>query len=332
MLFPAGEEALAWARVFLDSLRLERRCSPHTLRAYKTNLTEWIDFVKNQTGMSPVLADLTYARVREFVAWCYGRNGGRTLARKLSALRTFFDFLCTAGQLDENPAKLVDAPKQAKTLPSFLLPEQAQVLVEAKPPSDRHRVLQVRNNAMLELLYGSGLRVSELCGLDIDDVRLPARSDETDMAVIRVRKGKGDKQREVFAGRKAIHALRAYLACRNQLLQKAQPRDASALFLSWLGRRLCTRSVGIIVDRYALLAGIPKTHPHALRHSFATHLLGSGADIRSIQMLLGHSQLSTTARYAHVNLQYLSEQYAHHPLLAKHETARQESGRRKEKR
>jgi integrase/recombinase XerC len=207
-------------------------------------------------------------------------------------------------------AVLVRAPKAKKLLPRFLTPEQAAALVEAparraEPRRQRRPAESARDRALLELLYGTGLRVGEAVALDLDDVG---------GGEVRVRHGKGDKERRVPLGEKAREAVADYLAERPRL---AHPRsaklDGSALFVTRRGARMGQREVRRILDGWAGRAGVPRTHPHALRHSYATHLLGSGADLRAIQELLGHASLKTTARYAHVDLQYLMDQYAKHP-------------------
>lgn len=308
---------------FLDHLRHERRASPETVRAYLTNTREWLAFLEQRRGRPPEIADLDLAGVRAFLASRHDKDRSVTIVRKLGSIRAFFRFLKQEKLVAENLAKLVRPRKVRRPLPDFLTPEQAQVLVEAptKPEGGRDAaapapsVSALRDAALLELLYGAGLRVSELCALDLPDVDLGGvRGREERLVAVHVRRGKGGKGRLCPAGRKAREALLRYLERRGELRhRRTGAQDPQALFLSEKGQRLSARSVRQIVDRHAAASGIGKTHPHALRHSFATHLLGSGADLRSIQELLGHAHLRTTAHYAHVDLQYLLEQYGHHP-------------------
>jgi integrase/recombinase XerC len=283
---------------FAEHLRFEKRASPHTVRAYLGNLEAFLAFAVDKRG-SVTPRQLDIPLLRSYLASLFDENEPVTIARKLSAVRAFLRFLKRERLIDENLAMLVKPPKAKKPLPSFLTPEQAGALMEA--PEDK--LLQLRDAAILEVLYGCGLRVSECVGLDLGDVE----RDE-----IRVRRGKGGKDRVVPLGEKARLALDAWLPRRLEL----RP-DGQALFVNGRGRRVSTRSVRRFVDRHAISAGVPKTHPHALRHSFATHLLGSGADLRSIQELLGHASIQTTARYAHVDLQYLMKQHDLHPHARK---------------
>ncbi|HEY2748791.1 MAG TPA: tyrosine-type recombinase/integrase [Polyangia bacterium] len=225
-------------------------------------------------------------------------NEPATIARKLSAVRAFLRFLRREKVIEENVAMLLRPPKAKKSLPSFLTVEQAGALVEA--PLKAARTADVREAALFEVMYGCGLRVSECVGLDLGDV-------EAD--VVRVRAGKGKKDRVVPLGQKAERAIARWLPERLKL----QPVD-EALFVNARGRRLTARSVRRFLDAVAQAASLPKTHPHALRHSYATHLLSSGADLRAIQELLGHASLKTTARYAHVDFEYLARAYQNHPF------------------
>jgi integrase/recombinase XerC len=223
------------------------------------------------------------------------------VARKLAALRTFFQFLVREGILELNPAKLVSTPRLEKKLPVHLSVEDAIRFIETP---DTQTDLGKRDRAILELLYGTGVRVSELTKLDLGDVDFKEK-------LIRVT-GKRRKQRIVPFGDPALHALMNYLTVRNAFLQNAPPdeRDSTAVFLNYQGTRITTRSVGRMVDKYIqICAGIHNISPHALRHSFATHLLDSGADLRDIQELLGHARLSTTQIYTHVSMEKLIEVY-----------------------
>jgi integrase/recombinase XerC len=286
---------------FAQHLAVEKRASPHTVRAYRANLAELVAFMRAR-GRTPSARGLDIPILRSYLASLFERNEPVTIARKLSAVRAFLRYLRRERLIEENVALLVRPPKAKKALPQFLTVEQAESLVEAPlhaQPAKR-APLAARDAAILEILYGCGLRVSECVGLDLADV-------EAD--TIRVRAGKGRKERLVPLGRKARQAIDQWLAVRMEL----SPADA-ALFVSARGRRVSVRSVRRFVDEHAIRGGVPPTHPHALRHSYATHLLGSGADLRSIQELLGHAQLATTARYAHVDVEYLMRQYAQaHP-------------------
>jgi integrase/recombinase XerC len=285
---------------FRDHLAVEKRASPHTVRAYIGNVEALCAFARARRGREPEPRDLDITLLRSYLASLFEANEPSTLARKLSAARAFLRFLRRERILDENLAMLVRPPKAKKSLPSFLTPEQAAALVEQPARGGAATtVLSLRDAAILEVLYGCGLRVSECVGLDVGDL---------EAAEIRVRRGKGGKDRVVPLGDKARQALDAYLPRRAALA----PRSA-ALFCNARGGRVSARSVRRFIDRHAVGSGVPRTHPHALRHSYATHLLGSGADLRSIQELLGHASLKTTARYAHVNLEYLMKEYSKHP-------------------
>ena len=284
---------------FRDHLAAEKRASPNTVRAYLANVEEVLAFVRGKRAREPEARDLDIPMLRSYLASLFERNEPATIARKLSAMRAFLRFLKRERVIDENLAMLVKPPKAKKSLPAFLTPEQAAALVEAPTRERSPNVRALRDAALLEILYGCGLRVSEAVGLDVGDL---------EQAELRVRRGKGGKDRVVPIGEKARVALDAYLARRMEL----RP-DGAALFVNARGKRVTARSVRRFIDRHAITSSTPRTHPHALRHSFATHLLGSGADLRSIQELLGHASLQTTARYAHTDIQYLMRQYSNHP-------------------
>jgi integrase/recombinase XerC len=290
---------------FRDHLAVEKRLSPNTVRAYLINVEQLIEFIRERhDGKDPTVAQLDIPHLRLYVASRFEEDEPVTIARKLSAVRAFLRFLRRERLIEENVAMLLRPPKAKRALPSFLTPEQAAALVEApttKPSTPP--LLALRDAAILEVLYGCGLRVSECVALDLDDVS---------EGELRVRRGKGGKERVVPVGAKARAALDAWRARRCELAPAS-----SALFVNARGGRVSARSVRRFVDRHALSGDVPRTHPHALRHSYATHLLASGADLRAIQELLGHSSLSTTARYAHVDLGYLGAQYASHPRAGK---------------
>jgi integrase/recombinase XerC len=300
MVPSAPLELADWVNAFRVHLEAERRASPHTVRAYVADARALCAHAEARGRTSAAAFDLVL--VRSFLASLFEANDAATIGRKLSSVRAFLRFLKRRGAIDENVALLLNPPKGKRGLPQFLSVDQASALVEAPntavarlSPTER-----LRDAALLEVLYGCGLRVSECVGLDVGDV---------EGEIVRVRSGKGRKDREVPLGRKARAAIDAWLDAREEL----SPRGAQ-LFVSARGGRLDPRVVRRLLDRHALTAGTGKVHPHALRHSYATHLLGSGADLRSIQELLGHASLKTTARYAHVNVEYLMKEYAkNHP-------------------
>ena len=290
-------------------MQSEKRASPHTVRAYLANLKEFLAFVETKRPkVAPRHLDIPI--LRSYLASLFDLNEPVTIARKLSSVRAFLRFLRRERVVEENLAMLVKAPKAGKSLPQFFTPEQAESLMLSPTQGRAETALSLRDAAIFEVLYGCGLRVSECVGLDLGDIEAEE---------VRVRRGKGGKDRVVPLGRKAREAIDAWLAARGSLLPASdnlRGQSSSALFLNRFGGRVSARSVRRFLDANAYRAGLPKTHPHALRHSYATHLLGSGADLRSIQELLGHSSLKTTARYAHVNIEYLMREYARHPHAA----------------
>jgi integrase/recombinase XerC len=294
------------AESFLASLAHERRASEHTLRAYRHDLEEFLAFVEARRQRPPEVGDLDTLMVRGYLASLFGRNQASSISRKLSCLRSFGAFLVRRGVCQDNPATLVGMPKRPKVLPRFLSADDAVRLVEVP---DETRPPGARDRAILELLYGSGLRVSELCNLDLGDVTL---SEST----VRVRAGKGRKDRIVPLGSYAAQAIAAYLELRPSLRHpRTALQDPAALFLNQRGGRIGVRSVARLVDRGCLEAGTrARVSPHALRHSCATHMLDGGADLRTIQEILGHASLQTTQRYTHVSIDHLLRVYdASHP-------------------
>lgn len=294
---------------FVESLTHERRASPHTVRAYQRDLLEFISFIEEKAGRKARPGDLDIPGVRGYLASLFGRNSATTIGRKLSSLRSFGAYLVHRGEREDNPARLVSMPRQPRALPTFLSVDEADGLVAT--PDEGPRGL--RDRAALELLYGGGLRVSELVGLDVDDVDLTE-------GTVHVRRGKGRKDRIVPVGELAVAALRSYLDARAALRHpRTGEQDPAALLLNHRGGRLTTRSVARLVERHASAAGTrARVSPHALRHSCATHMLDSGADLRSIQELLGHASLRTTQRYTHVSIDHLMRVYDdHHPRAHK---------------
>ncbi len=305
---------------YLTELRDVRRVSPETVRAYRCNVEEFLRFVGQRKQRLIDLPDLDLWAVRGFLAQRHGEEKPLTTSRKLSALRSFFEFLRRKELIEENVAKLLQRRKAELPLPTFFTPEQATALLEQVKPTDEDephaQAVTLRDRALLELIYGAGLRVSEAVSLDVGHIsdEDPSLASGEPILLVRVLHGKGRKDRLVPAGTKAKEALTQYLQVRHLLAHPATEEiEPHALFLSVRGKRLGVREVRRILDRATQHSGLSASHPHALRHSYATHLLGSGADLRSIQELLGHQNLSTTARYAHVDLQYLWDQYQHHP-------------------
>jgi integrase/recombinase XerC len=307
-----------WQRAtdaFLAHLRVERGCSPRTISAYTRDLEEFRACCADARGADPDPAGVEVADIRAFVAGLYRHNDAASIGRKLSALRTFFHFLHGRGEVSGNPARQVPSPRRKKALPRALDADAAAALVEAPSHPDAGTATPgaLRDRAMFEVLYGAGLRVSEACALDRDDIDRARYGGGG--ALLRVRRGKGGKDRLVPLGSQALAALDRYLAEGRPRLchPKSGHQDLAALFLNRHGGRLTPRSVQRQVSRAAILTGSEAT-PHALRHSFATHLLDSGADLRSIQELLGHASLSSTQVYTKVSLDHLMKVYdAAHP-------------------
>ena len=282
------------AAAFLRHLERERNASPHTIRAYAEDLAQFSSYLQRELGRSPRPADVDHLLVRGFLAELHQRGLRKSSsARKLAGLRSFFRYLCREGRLTANPARALQTPRQEKRIPAVLDEAQAAALVEL--PGDG--AAAVRGRAILELLYGTGIRCAEAVALDVHEIDVGAR-------MVRVL-GKGRKERIVLFGRRAEAALCEWLVERGKL----RPRT-DALFLNARGGRLSGRSVRTLVaTRVKQLALARRCSPHTLRHSFATHLLMRGADLRAIQELLGHASLSTTQRYTHVDTRHLIEVY-----------------------
>jgi len=327
--------------VFRTHLRAEKRASEHTLRAYLRDLEELHIFARALLGRGPAPAELDAIVCRSYLASLHGKNDAATIARKLSSMRSFFRLLIRRGIVSSSPVAALRAPKGAKRLPSFLGKEEVTRLLargSGDPGPDKRRGARAgaapaargdsaatgasagtpasaaraartrdqiaRDEALFEVIYGAGLRVSEACNLDLDDVRLDGAHAE-----VRVRQGKGRKDRNVPLGRRAIAALGVYHPRRTAWLAAREGVDQPALFVTPRGRRLDPRTVRRLLGRRERDRGVPLVSPHALRHSFATHLLGEGADLRAIQEMLGHASLQTTQRYAHVNIDHLMAVY-----------------------
>lgn len=275
---------------FLDELK-RNNTSPHTLAAYGSDLAQFLDYFSPPGDSPPAARDFDVWKIREWLGNLYQQKlSPVSMRRKLAALRAFFRFLAREGVIGINPARLVRTPKAPARLPGVMTEEQVNGLIEDVIAQRKlARPHPARDVALFEFLYGCGLRVSELVGLNLGDIDRGERW-------LRIR-GKGRKERQVPYGRKAESALERYLADR-----RAQPEE-TALFVNYLGRRLGVGGVEKIVKMYATyLAGDPSTHPHSFRHAYATHLLAGGADLRAIQELLGHARLSTTQKYTQVSL------------------------------
>lgn len=289
---------------YLRHLALERHASAHTVKSYREDLTQAVEFFQQQLpGQSVAPARLSTRVLRAYLAWLSERGYARsTVARRLAAVRSWLRYLCRQGVLARNPADGLRGPRREKRLPHFLAANDVTKLVGAPATTP----LGARDRAMLETLYSAGLRVGELVGLNLDDLDL-------DGGVLTVR-GKGKKERLALIGRPAADAVRTWLVDRGAL-EAAAGKPSTALFLNRFGRRLTTRSVARMLEKYLAQTGLdPRTSPHTLRHTFATHLLDAGADIRSVQELLGHRSLGTTQVYTHVTTNRLHDSYrAAHP-------------------
>ncbi len=295
---------------FVSWLLVEKGYSAHTADGYQRDLLEFLQFC----GPNVVPQDITAVRVQAFVGSLYARNAATSVARKLSALRTFFRFLQRQGLIETDPVNGVATPRLGHHIPAFLTVDEVFALLEAPVASD---TFWQRDRALFEMLYATGMRVSELVGCNLADVDLAGE-------MVRVR-GKGNKERIVPFGRATHDALEHYFPQRQALslarVQRGRAPEAAAVFLNGQGSRLSVRSVERLIQVYALRAGIVTTvTPHALRHSFATHLLEMGADLRVVQELLGHVSLSTTQKYTHLNVDHLSRVYDQaHPQARKRE-------------
>ena len=283
---------------FLSFLETQKGCSPHTVRAYRGDLDQWLGSLSFKSTQE-LDQGLKPAVLRTYLSKLHASHEKTSICRKLSAIRSFLKFLRNRGWVSRDVGKLVPSPKAKKALPKFLKIQEAFDLVEAP---DISTVLGKRDRALFEILYGCGLRVSEAVALDVKDLHLK----EGWLRVL----GKGSKERTVPFGPPAAEAVQAWLVARGSS-QAADP-----LFTNFRGTRLTSRSVARILCKHLVRLAVAKNlSPHGLRHSFATHLLGAGADLRTIQELLGHARLSTTQRYTHVDYEELSRAYrSAHPL------------------
>jgi tyrosine recombinase XerC len=297
-------------QLFTRWLEVEKGYSQHTVSGYRHDLLEFA----SSLGRDKEVAAIRAEAVRSYIVSLHRHNSAATVGRKLSALRTFIRFLLRQKIIDGDPLAGIAGPKVGRSIPVFLTVDETFLLLDTPAAQD---TFMSRDRAMLEMLYSTGMRVSELVSRDIGDLDFTEE-------VLTVR-GKGNKERLVPVGRPAIEAVRAWLPQREQLLAERAGRgnavDKSPLFLNGRGSRLTSRSVERMVRACGERAGISQiVTPHALRHSFATHLLEMGADLRSVQELLGHASLSTTQRYTHLTLDHLSDVYDKaHPLARRKE-------------
>ncbi len=287
-------------RAFVNYLRIDKGLSTNTIAAYRRDLEKFGELAQQRNlSISRIATD----DVRDFLGSLYERGlDSRTIARNLATLRHFFRFAVVEGLIDEDPVVLIESPKIHKALPQFLSIEEVEQLLRQP---DLTNPLGIRDRAMIEMMYSTGIRVSELCGIRINDLRM-------DPGVLRC-VGKGDKERLVPVGRQALVSVQKYLAeARPRLLRG---RLSSYLFINRRGKPMGRIAFWALIAEYGRKAGLPKSlKPHMLRHSFATHLLDRGADLRSVQMMLGHSDISTTQIYTHVVEERLKQVYkAHHP-------------------
>ncbi len=303
---PQSFERSSFIQQFIHYLSLEKNASPHTCRCYRKDLEGFEDFFKssgmylNPRGVVEI-EKVDRIAIRKYMSFLHRRNKKSSIARKISTLRSFFKYLVREQVIPSNPAKSVSTPKVEKTLPTTLSVDEAFRLMESpqsipEKSSEVSKEHRLRDRAILELLYSSGLRVSELVGLNLNHLN-------SDLGIVRVM-GKGRKERIVPVGVKALEAMKAYFE------ERGVSREDAPIFVNSFGGRLTTRSVGRLIKKYTRHSSIFRiVSPHSLRHTFATHLLDGGADIREIQEMLGHSSLSTTQRYTQVSMGKLMEVY-----------------------
>lgn len=295
---------------YLAGLTTERRLSPNTVAAYRRDLGALLDFCAREDIDS--LDRLTVHHVRRFAAVSHARGlSPRSIARRLSAVRSFLASLVERGRLGSNVAVHVQAPKPSQRLPKTLDADQVASLLEIRKDDD----LAIRDRAILELFYSSGLRLAELVGMDVTDVD---RADRTARVT-----GKGSRSRVVPVGQIALEAIERWLSVRSGIVKGGE----LAMFVSRRGTRLAARSVQARLNHWARVQGSPTgVHPHMLRHSFATHILESSGDLRAVQEMLGHSSLSTTQVYTHLDFQHLAQSYDKaHPRARRSERRRQKN-------
>lgn len=301
---------------FLRFLQVERNASDLTIKSYREDLETLVDYLTEVHGQTPAANDVSPQQLREFVAALNEAGyAPSSISRKLASLRSFYRFAQREGLADNNPAKPLRNPRRQRKLPHFLTTSEIGKLLNAPPANE---VLGLRDRAILETMYSAGLRVSELVGVNDEDLDL-------EQGLVRVR-GKGKRERLAPLGRYAIRALKRWLSVR-QLSRQAKAGYETPVFVNKFGNRITTRSVARMLEKYLKTTGLDlRTSPHTLRHSFATHLLDSGADIRSVQELLGHKSLITTQIYTHVSTAGLREAYQ-----KAHPRAQSQSPRKKKK-
>jgi integrase/recombinase XerC len=284
---------------FLQYLRVERGASVHTLKSYREDLFALVEYLADDTGQCPAPGSITIGELRGFVAALHEAGYAKSsIARRLASVRSFFRFGQREGWAKTNPAKALRNPRKSQKLPHWLSTDEVGQLLTAPPGNEP---ASLRDRAILETLYSAGVRVSELVNLSDGDVDFAA-------GIVRIR-GKGKRERLAPIGSHAIRALQAWLRRRELSSREKQGREAP-VFTNRFGTRLTTRSVARMLEKYLKLTGLDtRTSPHTLRHSFATHLLDRGADIRSVQELLGHKSLVTTQIYTHVSTSNLKAAY-----------------------
>jgi tyrosine recombinase XerC len=283
---------------FVTYLKIERNYSQHTVDSYELDLSDFVKFLADENGTLPPIEDVDHLTIRSYLANLQERHLARsTVVRRLSSLRSFYKYLCRHGYLDTDPTSALSSPKIQRRLPEFLEISEVELLLSAP---DRNDIIGLRDQAILELLYTTGMRVSELLSLNLPDIDMVN-------AIVKVR-GKGKKERIIPIGGPAMSALNEYIKRHSEL---AGDKSIQAIFLSERGNRIPdSKSIGRRITKYAQSVGIKKKiTPHTFRHTFATHLLNAGADLRSVQELLGHTNLSTTQIYTHVTADRLKKVY-----------------------
>jgi integrase/recombinase XerC len=283
---------------FIEYLSTERNFSKHTIRNYKADIQQFLSYLENK-GLSNDPAAVSHIMARSFLSFLHKRNKKSSISRKLASLRSFFKFLVETGVVRTNPMDVIFTPQKEKYIPTFLTVDEINRLLDCPDQSD---VLGLRDKAILEVFYSSGLRLAELAYIDIDDI-------DFGQGWVKVM-GKGGKERIVPVGGPAISAVRRYMERRAELKASDVSGEGRALFLNHRGRRLSERGIDGIVRKYARKCALFKNiSPHSLRHTFATHLLDAGCDLRYVQEMLGHVSLSTTQKYTHVTMDKLMEIY-----------------------
>jgi integrase/recombinase XerC len=293
-----------WIQSYIDALSAEKGFSPNTCRAYRNDLEQFLAYLRRpdsrllKSREKIDVRDVDGMCIRSYLAFLHKKSQKSTIARKLSALRSFFRFLVKRGAIDTNPAEAVLTPKRGRAVPRYLPVDEVFRLLDGVKGES---VLALRNRAILETLYSTGVRVAELAGMDVGDV-------DFDRGFVRVI-GKGNKERSAPVGEKALGRIRAYMEKRGNAVGSTINRG-EPLFLNSRGGRLTTRSIARLLEKVVRQLGLLRPiSPHGLRHTFATHMLDAGADLRVVQELLGHASLTTTQRYTHVSIDRLMEVY-----------------------